>query len=190
MVDLYLASQSPRRRELLTQIGVIYTVLPVDVPEKRTPTEAPSEYVQRLALEKSHAGVVFAEGVPVLGSDTIVVHRGQVLEKPSGREQAISMLMALSESSHEVMTAVAVSNRHKSRVKLNSTLVTFRRISEHEAASYWLTGEPRDKAGGYGIQGLGGVFVTAIKGSYSSVVGLPLADTAELLAEFGVPVWQ
>ncbi len=188
--DLYLASKSPRRRELLSQIGVRYKVVSVNVPEEPGDSEPPQAYVERLAVDKAHAGVTQTSGLPVLGSDTIVVHRGRILEKPENREQGISMLLDLSESTHSVLTSVCVSDGNRSHVKVNATSVGFRKIDEREATSYWNTGEPADKAGGYGIQGLGSIFVSTISGSYSAVVGLPLTETAELLTEFSVPIWQ
>ena len=189
-IDLYLASQSPRRRELLSQIGVRFDVVSVEVPEVRAQGEAPEEYVQRLAQEKAQAGIVQKQGKPVLGADTIVVLGNKVLEKPETAEQGINMLMSLSSQSHQVMTAVCICDGDRQQLRLNRTLVRFRPIQLSEAQRYWRTGEPTDKAGGYGIQGLGAVFVDSINGSYSSVVGLPLLETSQLLKAFRIPFWN
>ena len=192
---LYLASGSPRRRELLTQIGVPFQLLKVNVDESLRLGEAPLEYVQRLAAEKARAGfeVVLHDGLasaPVLGADTSVVIDGMILGKPANRRESIDILLALSGRSHDVITAIALATPLGVKVTHSRTEVNFRTISEEEAGAYWDTGEPADKAGAYGIQGLGAVFVERIKGSYTGVVGLPLFETARLLQEAGVPVWQ
>lgn len=189
MTDVYLASQSPRRRELLAQLGVRFEVLRVDVPEQRQVGESPEDYVLRLAHSKSRAGAALAPE-PVLGADTIVVLGADVLEKPQDEDHAVSMLTRLGGRTHTVMTAVALTQGNHNELCSCHTLVKFRSISEDEARAYWLTGEPRDKAGGYGIQGFGAVFVQEIQGSYSNVVGLPLFETAQLLNKFKVPVWN
>ncbi len=193
--DIYLASRSPRRRELLDQIGVRHQPISVAVPELRREGESPADYVQRLAKEKSLAGLVAVEqqglvAKPVLGADTLVVCDGQVMEKPASADDAALMLRQLSGRSHEVMTAVALSQGDRLELALAVTEVRFRVISEAEITAYWATGEPADKAGGYAIQGLGAVFVKAISGSYSNVVGLPLETTLVLLDSFSVPWWQ
>ncbi len=196
LADLYLASQSPRRKDLLNQIGVRFEIINVDVPEERKNGEAPAEYVQRLSLSKAKAGSGIVVDKPVLGADTIVVldnaeqGTSRILEKPASEEEAISMLLALSDRSHQVMTAVTICDQHHSQTSLNQTTVNFRKINADEAKRYWQTGEPADKAGAYGIQGLGGVFVQSINGSYSSVVGLPLLETTQLLNLFGIPFWR
>jgi len=194
MSDLYLASQSPRRRELLTQIGVSYSVLTVNVPEQRRDAETPEAYVLRLAREKSECGwqQCRAENlpcVPVLGADTVVLVAGRVLEKPKDREDALQMMASLSGCRHDVLTAVALTSERGSSSVLSSTQVTFRAVSPAEALRYWQTGEPLGKAGGYGVQGLGAVFVEHLAGSYSGVVGLPLAQTQQLLEQHGVAIW-
>lgn len=194
MSSLYLASQSPRRRELLTQIGVGFTVINVDVVEKREAYEQPLDYVQRLSHAKAMAGAAEFSDKPVLGADTIVVlEQGSdllVLEKPKDMQHGVEMLMHLSGRRHQVITAVTVHHKNKSKTRVNTSTVEFRSIDEREAARYWSTGEPKDKAGGYGIQGLGSVFVRQISGSYSSIVGLPLFETTELLRAFNVDYWQ
>lgn len=193
--SLYLASQSPRRRELLAQIGVNFEVLWVDVPEERQTGESPADYVTRLAADKAKAGGALLAAsakpaAPVLGADTVVVLGDQVLEKPSDAETAKVMLLQLANREHQVMTAVSFYAAEQQQTMLSVTKVQFRDIGEDEAERYWATGEPQDKAGGYGIQGLGAVFVTSIEGSYTGVVGLPIEQTYELLMRFGVPCWQ
>jgi septum formation protein len=188
--DIYLASKSPRRRALLEQIGVRYCLIDVDVPEIQEPKESSSDYVVRLAQTKAKAGWDINKDKPALGADTIVVLRDKVLEKPESEASALAMLQALSGKTHQVMTAVSLYTENKSRVVLNTTDVTFRPIDRNEIVRYWQRGEPKDKAGAYGIQGLGGIFVKEIKGSYSSVVGLPVFETAALLQEFGIAVWH
>ena len=193
MVTLYLASQSPRRRELLTQIGVRVELVSVTVPEVRKENEQPMDYVARLSLAKARAGyaaIAPREDAlkPVLGADTIVVIEGDILEKPRSEAEGVSMLRRLSGQKHHVMTAVSLCTAQKSQTRINVTAVYFRAISDQEIDAYWRTGEPCDKAGGYGIQGMAAVFVDRIEGSYSSVVGLPLLETAQLLSEFNLPV--
>lgn len=181
---VYLASKSPRRRELLSQIGVSYDVISVDVPEVQG-NESPEDYVQRLSQDKARAGAKEIADLPVLGADTIVVLGEQVLEKPKNKEDAICMLMALSNKTHQVMTAVSLWYQEQCHTHLNISEVTFRELTLEEAELYWETGEPVDKAGSYGIQGKGGVFVKEIRGSYSGVVGLPLYETHQLLYKIG-----
>lgn len=188
-VHLLLASQSPRRQELLRQIGVRFAVLTVPVPEIPEPGELPADYVQRLALAKARAGSRLRPDLPVLGADTVVVHRGHILEKPRDREHGLAMLTSLGGDSHQVLTGVALCCGDLQQVQVVTTEVQFRPINPTEAERYWDTGEPADKAGGYGIQGLGAVFVARLAGSYSNVVGLPLTETQALLAQFDVPVW-
>ena len=196
--SLYLASQSPRRRELLAQIGVDFQTLMVDVVEQRLVGEMPADYVRRLAADKAKAGgKLLLEGIsgaastiPILGSDTVVVLGDQVLEKPADEAEAVAMLLALSGRAHQVMTAVSFYTPERQQTMLSVTDVVFREITESEAHRYWQTGEPCDKAGGYGIQGLGAVFVTEIHGSYTGVVGLPLEQTYLLLDSFGIAYCQ
>ena len=190
MNRLILASASPRRRELLAQIGVRVDVAPADIDEHEYPNETAAEYVKRLAEEKAKVGFERGDGRPALGSDTTVVVDDQILGKPLDFNEAQRMLKQLSGRSHQVITAVAIHSHSFVESRVVVTDVEFRALSETEIAQYWESGEPTDKAGGYGIQGLGAVFVKRIEGSYSSVVGLPLCETAELLAQAGVPVWQ
>ncbi|MCX7078726.1 MAG: Maf family protein [Pseudomonas sp.] len=157
MNPLYLASGSPRRRELLTQIGVPFSAISADIDETPLIDESPAAYVERLARGKAEAG---------------------------------RAKLALSDREHEVLTAIAVLDGQRCESRVVRSLVRFRSISRQEAAAYWASGEPQDKAGGYGIQGLGAVFVAGLNGSYSAVVGLPVCETAELLGHFGIPCWQ
>ena len=190
---VYLASGSPRRRQLLEQIGVPFQVLSVTVDESIMPGEEPAAYVSRLAGAKAEAGVLSAAAVasarPVLAADTVVVIGREVLGKPRDRDDAIRMLALLSGRTHEVLTSIALAAGGRISCRLSRNEVTFRDISAAEAADYWDTGEPGDKAGGYAIQGLGAVFVTQLLGSFSGVMGLPLFETASLLEAAGVPRW-
>jgi septum formation protein len=192
---LYLASQSPRRRELLQQIGVSHQVVSANVEEIPLEHETAAEYVLRLAQAKALAGLanIQASGLtmaPVLGADTVVVCDDDILEKPRDQAHALAMLQRLSGRTHQVMTAVALASADKIAVELSVTDVVFRELDDVEISAYWHTGEPQDKAGGYGIQGLGAVFVQQIRGSYTGVVGLPIEQTIILLKEFGLPWWQ
>ena len=197
---LCLGSASPRRSELLRQIGVPHCVRSVDLDETALPGEAPADYVLRLAAAKALAVqaariAAGAQSLPVLGADTTVTIDGAVLGKPRDATELAVMFSKLGGREHEVLSAVAVATRDAAGApqvgtRLSRTRVRFRTIAPGEAAAYWATGEPRDKAGGYGIQGLGAVFVESIAGSYSGVVGLPLAETAALLREAGVPLWD
>lgn len=190
---IYLASASPRRKELLQQIGVEFEQISACVDETPLPGETPLEYVRRLAQAKAQAGLESLSGMaaaPVLGSDTTVVLAGKILGKPENQQHAIDMLLALSNQTHQVITAVALASSAATTVTHAITEVTFGAISEQEALAYWNTAEPKDKAGAYGIQGLGAVFVKRIEGSYSAVVGLPLYETRQLLKQANVAVWQ
>jgi septum formation protein len=193
MNSLYLASGSPRRRELLTQIGVPFTVVSAAIDETPLTNESPASYVERLARGKAEAGraaLADAAGACVLGADTAVILDGQILGKPVGQADAQAMLLALSDREHEVLTAIALIDGQRCETRLISSRVRFRKISADEATTYWHSGEPQDKAGGYAIQGLAAVFVAGLNGSYSAVVGLPVCETAELLGQFGIPCWQ
>ena len=191
MNPLYLASGSPRRRELLTQIGVPFSVVSAPIDETPLPDESAPAYVERLARAKAAAGLACLEGpAVVLGADTAVVLDGRILGKPENREDALAMLADLSGREHQVLTAVALSDGQRVHSLCVTSKVRFRAISAEEAQRYWASGEPADKAGGYAIQGLGAVFVTGLSGSYSAVVGLPLSETAELLGQFGIACWQ
>ncbi len=198
MKPLYLASGSPRRRELLEQIGVPFSVVSAPIDETVLPGESAVAYVQRLALAKAEAGLarllsegaLAQAGAVVLGADTAVVLDGRILGKPDNQAHALAMLAELGGREHQVLTALALSDGESRHLQCVSSSVQFRPIAGAEAERYWASGEPADKAGGYAIQGLGAVFVTALEGSYSAVVGLPLCETAELLARFGIDCWQ
>jgi septum formation protein len=191
---VYLASASPRRRQLLSQIGVPFQVLSVDVDESIAAGEAAEHYVLRVAEAKAVAGLARREAArrpqgPVLGADTAVVAAGAILGKPADCADAERMLGLLSAGTHEVLTAVALAVDGGVMSRLSRSEVTFREITRAEARDYWNTGESRDKAGGYAIQGYGAVFVSALRGSYSGVMGLPLYETAQMLRSAGVPCW-
>ena len=186
---LCLASMSPRRRELLAQIGVPHTVVAAHVDEELLPAEQPADYVARLARLKAATVRQRGEALPVLAADTTVVLEGSVYGKPAGRAEGLAMLTALAGKTHQVLTAVALATERGVALRVNSSSVRFRDIERAEMEAYWDTGEPRDKAGGYAIQGYGAVFVTALSGSYSSVMGLPLLETAELLRDAGIRYW-
>ncbi|OOG25888.1 septum formation protein Maf [Thioalkalivibrio denitrificans] len=184
---LILASSSPRRRELLQQIGVEFRVHAVDVDETPHPGEAPAAFAGRMALQKARAGwMAQSSGLPVLGADTVVSLDGSILGKPAGREDALHMLGRLSGNTHQVFSAVALVHGAREAVRLSETRVRVRTLTGREISAYWDSGEPADKAGAYAIQGLGALFVEHIEGSYSGVVGLPLYETGQLLDGFGV----
>lgn len=187
--SLVLASASPRRRELLAQVGVACAVHPVDVDERVLPGEAPEAYVRRLALEKARAcQAVAGTDAVFLGADTAVVLDGEILGKPRDFDAARRMLGRLSGREHLVLTAVALVTATREAARTSTSRVAFGDISAAAIAAYWQTGEPADKAGAYGIQGRAAAFVRHVAGSYSGVVGLPLFETVELLRAFGVPV--
>ena len=183
--QLYLASGSPRRKELLTQLGYQFERVVVDVEEQHQVGESPADYVQRLSVDKAMAGVAVVDGkVPVLGADTIVVSGDRILEKPKDFDDARKMLSLLSGKRHQVMTAVTVASEERCETRLVVTDVWFKTLSDKEIEDYWQSGEPQDKAGSYGIQGIGGKFVERIDGSYYAVVGLPLVETDIMVQDF------
>lgn len=189
--QLYLASGSPRRRELLAQIGIRFAVVAAHVDERVQSGEVPVDYVQRLALDKARAGSRAAQAVlaiPTLGADTSVVIDGEVLGKPLDEAHGLMMLDRLAGRSHDVYTGVAVVHGGQERVAISASRVTFRPIARDERLAYWRSGEPKDKAGGYAIQGLGAVFVARLEGSFSGVMGLPVFETAQLLRGFNIDV--
>lgn len=186
MNDIILASASPRRAELLSQIGISYQVQAVNIDESRLPHETPETLVKRLAKEKSCA--VKNAQIPVLGSDTLGVLDGELLLKPRDYQHALSMLSKMSGQWHEILTAVAITHAGKTKLVLNRNHVLFHQITTEEILAYWKTGEPQDKAGAYAIQGLGASFIKRIEGSYSGIMGLPLFETSQLLAKFGISV--
>lgn len=191
MTALYLASRSPRRRELLAQMGLTPTVIDVEVDESGRPGESASRYVERLARAKADAGwhrlgVDRRPDAVVLGADTAVTVEGKILGKPVDASDAEAMLRRLSGRTHRVLTGVAVCCRDELLTAVSDTEVVFDVLTSDQIERYCATGEPLDKAGGYGIQGQGGVFVAHLAGSYSGVVGLPLFETARLLRQAGV----
>lgn len=185
---LLLASASPRRRELLAQIGVIPDVWPADIDEAVRPGEMPVDYVLRLARGKAEAVWAASGGrCPVLAADTSVVCGPDILGKPADKAALVGMLTRLASRPHEVLTAVALRSGAGLRTALSTSEVTFRPLKRDEIERYWETGEPADKAGGYAVQGLGAIFISRLQGSYSGVMGLPLYETAQLLQAAGVP---
>ena len=189
--QVYLASSSPRRGELLAQIGVIHERLPVDVDETARSGESARRFVERLAREKAEAGLdrrPAGDARPVIGSDTALELDGEILGKPRDRADFEAMFSRLSGRSHRVFTGVTVADGRHAEVRVNETRVGFRPVAIHEMRAYWASGGPEDKAGGYAIQGRGAVFVADIRGSYSGVMGLPLFETAALLERFGIKV--
>ncbi len=185
-----LASASPRRRDLLWQIGVPHKAVPANLDENPLPAESPHDYVERLAVEKAMTVRNRGERLPVLAADTAVVLDGVLFGKPVDRADALAMLGRLSGREHQVLTAVALASERSVEVRVSVTSVRLRDLTLAEREAYWQSGEPRDKAGGYAIQGYGAVFVESLSGSYSGVVGLPLAETAELLRAAGIAVWR
>lgn len=185
-----LASASARRRDLLWQIGVPHTAVAANLDENPLPGELPHDYVERLAVQKAMTVRNRGERLPVLGADTAVVLDGAVFGKPLDRADALAMLGRLSGRVHQVLTAVALASERSVEVRVSATSVRLRDLTLVEREAYWQSGEPRGKAGGYAIQGYGAVFVESLSGSYSGVVGLPLAMTAELLRAAGIALWR
>lgn len=200
VTDFYLASQSPRRALLLEQLAIDFQVVAIEIDESLSEREAPDDYVLRMATEKSQQGVYYLDELyteaklySILAADTVIVFNQQILGKPKNAADAKHMLSLLSGHCHEVLTGICLSQRqHDGSLRqeslVNRTSVTFRSITEDEIEWYWQTGEPKDKAGGYGIQGKGAMFISHISGSYSSVMGLPLFETAELMMQFDLPL--
>jgi septum formation protein len=201
MTHIYLASRSPRRRELLKQIGVRFDPLLVrlasprgaDIDELQHEGESAAQYVERTARDKAAFGaqVTRLRGMlarPVLAADTVVILDGEVLGKPADATEATAFLKRLAGRTHEVRTAVAVATEGPVLETLSVSTVRFRSLTDDEIRRYVASGEPYDKAGGYGIQGLAGVFVEHIEGSYTGIMGLPVYETAQLLAQVGLRV--
>ena len=188
--NLILASASPRRMEILDQLGIPYLARPQDIDESRQDSEDPSDYVCRLARVKAEAALAEAgeENTASLGSDTTVVCGDEIFEKPADEEDAVRILSALSGKTHQVLTAVALATSEQTQVLLSESNVTFRPLSKNEIRAYWSSGEPSDKAGGYGIQGLGAVLVEKMEGSYSGIMGLPVRETVTLLEKTGLTI--
>jgi septum formation protein len=184
---LCLASTSPRRRQLLRQLGVAHSVRGANVDETPLVREAPRDYVVRVAVAKARAVRSAARELPVLGADTTVVVDGVMFGKPAGRKEGLTMLASLSGRVHEVLSAVALATEEGIAIAVSVSAVRFRALSDVECRAYWDSGEPHDKAGAYAIQGLAAAFIESLHGSYSGVMGLPLFETAELLRAAGVP---
>ena len=183
---IYLASCSPRRRELLAQLAIPFEPLSIDIPEHQQPGEGPGDYVLRLAAAKARAGLVVIHAQPlparpVLGADTAVVIDGQILGKPVGRSDGLAMLRRLSGSEHQVYSGIALATESDTGTALSVSRVQFSTLSEHAIQDYWDTGEGSDKAGCYAVQGRAAEFIQRIDGSYSGIMGLPLFETANLL---------
>lgn len=189
-MDLILASASPRRVELLELLGLSFTQLPADIDESYRAPETPSAYVERMALEKASliAASVSSPAV-VIGADTTVLVDDQILGKPADEADGVAMLQRLAGRSHQVLTGLCVLGDQQQQLEVVQSEVWFRPIGRAEAKRYWATGEPADKAGGYGIQGIGSIFVERIQGSYSGVMGLPLATLETQLRAVGFDVW-
>ena len=184
---LHLASSSPRRRELLGALGLDFSYCGVDIDETPLPGETAADMVLRLATAKARTAFETGDyGIPVLGADTAVVLDERVFGKPESRQDALDMLAMLSGRTHEVLTGVAVVVQGSLESALSRTAVEFREIRPDEAEAYWQSGEPAGKAGAYAVQGLGGIFVRAIEGSFTGVMGLPVFETAALLCRAGV----
>lgn len=184
--QIVLASASPRRKELLDQIGVNFSIKAANIDETPLPGEQPMPFVERMALSKALAVQKEGGSLPVLGADTIVVCDERIMGKPVDSDEAFAMWKRMSGTTHEVITAVALLSDDQSQVVASVSEVSFRHLGEPEMMAYWNSGEPTDKAGGYAIQGLGAVFVSHLKGSFSGVVGLPLFETDRLLRQFGI----
>ena len=188
-----LASGSPRRRELLQQIGVSFRVIGAELDETAFKDESPLAYVSRLAEAKAAVGWERSRDLgnaPVLAADTAVVLDGKILGKPADMDDAIATLLKLSGRVHQVLTAVVLRDAGGNELRVSHSSVTFRSIDPTEARAYWDTGESRDKAGAYAIQGYAAIFIADLKGSYSGVMGLPLFETAQLLKTAGVACWR
>jgi len=188
--EIYLASKSPRRQELLTQVGICFKLISVNVDETPHTNEAAYDYVQRLAEEKATAGTQQLKqpsGIAVLGADTIVTLDQEVFGKPQNFEHARDMLMRLSGRSHQVMTSVAIARGNTKTLSIVQTSqVTFTQLNQDVIENYWASKEPWDKAGAYAIQGLGAAFISHLEGSYSGVMGLPIYETIELMNKAGL----
>ena len=187
---IYLASASPRRRELLRQLGVEFEAMPSNILEVRRAGESPADYVLRVARDKARyvAKLVNERGLPalpVLGADTEVVLDGEILGKPQDRGHGLAMLHRLSGRTHEVLSAVCVVTSAGEHTALSTSRVSFAALTDTQIAQYWDTGEPADKAGAYAIQGRAAAFIERLEGSYSGVMGLPLHELAEILEKVG-----
>ena len=188
--QIILASSSPRRERILRDIGIRFIKCPADIDESVLPGEKPDKYVRRMAEAKAKKIAKQEKHKPVLGADTIVLIDGRILGKPKNREQALRYITLLSNRTHSVLTSVALVCSDRCESIVARAEVTFRKISKREAILYWETGEPKDKAGGYGIQGVGGIFIDRIEGGHGTVIGLPVLETEKLLRLFNVETWR
>ena len=188
--SILLASSSPRRVGLLQQIGLMFETMSPDVDESLAAGEMPMAYVERLSKSKAAAGLTHRPSYVVIAADTVVTLGDEVIGKPMDRADGIEMLMRLSGTTHRVLTGVTVSSAADSRTQVVASDVSFRAVSEDEAYAYWRTQEPTDKAGGYGLQGIGSIFVEKIHGSPSAVIGLPMLETELMLKHFGIDTWS
>jgi septum formation protein len=188
--QIILASSSPRRESILRDIGIRFIKCPADIDESVLPGEKPDKYVRRMAEAKAKKIANQKKHKTVLGADTIVLIDGRILGKPKNREQALRYITLLSNRTHSVLTSVALARGDQCKSIVARAEVTFRKISKREAILYWETGEPRDKAGGYGIQGVGGIFIDRIEGGHGTVIGLPVLETEKLLRLFNVETWR
>lgn len=190
---IYLASRSPRRRELLKQVGVNFEIIIADVDEQILKNEPAHAYVARIAKKKAEAGWQYVLDrrlpyYPVLAADTVIATDKKILGKPTSKEDAADMLAQLSDKKHKVLTGIAIAYQGKTLSQTSTTQVQFKKLSDTEIARYIDSTEPLDKAGAYAIQGKGAAFVSMLEGSYSGVVGLPLFETAQLLKQFGIEI--
>lgn len=188
--SVLLASSSPRRASLLQQVGLMFETMSPDVDESLAAGEMPVNYVERLSKSKAAAGLIHRPTYVVIAADTVVALGDEVIGKPRDRADGIEMLMRLSGTTHRVLTGVTVASAAESRTKVVASDVSFRAVSDDEAHAYWRTKEPADKAGGYGLQGIGSIFVEKIHGSPSAVIGLPMLETELMLKHFGIDTWS
>tara|TARA_B100000686_G_scaffold338117_1_gene410170 strand:- start:769 stop:1362 length:594 start_codon:yes stop_codon:yes gene_type:complete len=188
--QIILASSSPRRESILRGIGIQFIKCPAHIDESVLPGEKADRYVRRMAEAKAKKIANSQKNKPVLGADTIVLIDDTILGKPKNREQALRYIALLSDRTHSVLTSVALVHRDRCKSIVARAEVTFRKISKREAILYWETGEPKDKAGGYGIQGVGGIFIDRIEGGHGTVIGLPVLETEKLLRLFNVETWR
>ncbi len=188
--SVLLASSSPRRVSLLQQVGLMFETMSPDVDESLVAGEMPVNYVERLSKSKAAAGLIHRPTYVVIAADTVVALGDEVIGKPRDRANGIEMLMRLSGTTHRVLTGVTVASAAESRTKVVASDVSFRAVSDDEAYAYWHTKEPADKAGGYGLQGIGSIFVEKIHGSPSAVIGLPMLETELMLKHFGIDTWS
>jgi len=199
-LQLYLASQSPRRRLLIEQLGLKYRTIDVEIDEQQRESEEPKAFVARLALEKARAGwqQVARQRIPVVSADTCIVINHRIIGKPADKQDGIALLQQYSGTTHSVLTGLAVVGPENDsagaatveRVRVSTSFVTFRILTDKEIEQYWQTGEPLGKAGGYAIQGIAAAFIEKLEGSYSGVMGLPLCELAELMPAFGIQLFD